>query len=191
MDHPRRPARTCLFQRIGIILLYGIMVFFSFQGLNDLYLLSKIPEVSFNLQHHHRRSWLVQQMDVLYWCSVFSFNPPGKQPLRRNFTLNLKPPLKKAIQLPKQMVPSCIFQGSTDGSIEHNFVTSKFTTWDLVKRDGTIANINVTWFLRVDEMFRLDGGNSNIFGIFTPISGEMIPIWFVHIFQMGLKPTTS
>ena len=31
----------------------------------------------------------------------------------------------------------------------------------------------------------LGGGNSNIFGMFTPNLGEMIQFWLAHIFQMG------
>ena len=49
------------------------------------------------------------------------------------------------------------------------------------------SNLEKCWRWRGDQ---LGGGNSNIFGIFTPKPGEMVQ-FDDHIFSNGLKPPTS
>ena len=47
---------------------------------------------------------------------------------------------------------------------------------------GGWKNLDFSWFWGP----KVGGGNSNIFGIFTPkYLGKMNPIWLAHIFQMG------
>ena len=128
----------------------------------------------------YKKWWLDFQGNAGFAIRIFDWNHAPPQRVE-NFTSFPQ----RLLQAPHRKLRRGNSGDFTVGPLEGG-ESQACRTWTLF---WVYRGLNTTQ-LYGDIIYNLGGGNSNIFGIFTPNFGEDSPIWLIY-FSDGLKPPTS